>query len=66
MAATSVGRANGGLPVEALVEHAGERVEVGAAVDLLAADLLGGDVVERAERRAGLERPGRRLAEALR
>ena len=43
---------------EALVEHAGERVAVGAPVDRLAADLLRGEVVERAGRR----RPRRRSA----
>ncbi len=50
------------LAGEALVEEAAERVDVGAAVDLFAADLLGGDVVGGAERAAGAER-GCRVAE---
>ncbi len=40
-------RRNGGSPREAFVEHAAERVDVGAAVDVLAGDLLGRDVVDR-------------------
>ena len=48
------------LAGQALVEQAAERVDVGAAVDLLAADLLGGDVV------GGAERLGRRRAGAPR
>ena len=40
------------LAREALEEHAAERVDVGAAVDLLAADLLGRDVVDRADEAA--------------
>jgi hypothetical protein len=41
---------------EAFEEQAAERVDVGTTVDLITADLLGGDVVERAE-----QRPVRRL-----
>ena len=37
------------LPDETLVEHAAERVHVGAPVDLLPGDLLGGDVVDGAQ-----------------
>ena len=37
------------LPGQALVEQAGEGVLVAATVDLFAADLLGGEVVERAD-----------------
>ena len=48
---------------QALVEQAAERVEVGAAVHLLAADLLRGDVVDRAERLGRAERRAR-LAQA--
>ena len=46
----------GRRPGEALVEDAGERVLVGATVDLVAADLLGRDVVARPERADGVER----------
>ena len=42
-------------PVERVEQHAAERVDVGARVDALAADLLGRDVAERA-------RPSRRRA----
>ena len=38
-----------GLPDEALVEHAAERVDVCLPVDLLPRDLLRGDVVDRAQ-----------------
>ncbi len=41
---------------EAFVEHAAERVEVGAPVQRLALDLFGGDVVGRAGEVAALER----------
>ena len=44
------------LAREGLVEEAAERVDVRAAVDVLAADLLGRDVVGGAERAAGAER----------
>ena len=37
---------------QALVEQTAERVDVGAAVDRVAADLLGGDVVDRAHQLA--------------
>ena len=47
------------LAREALVEHAAERVHIGAAVDLLAADLLGGDVIGGAERLGRAERERR-------
>ena len=47
---------------QALVEEARERVLVGAAVDLLALDLLRSDVRRRAEREAGVE-AGRLLGE---
>ena len=50
--ATSVVALERRLAGQALVQHAAERVDVGARVDRLAADLLGRDVVERA-RRAG-------------
>ena len=46
------------LPDEALVEHAAERVDVRAAVDLLTLDLLGSDVVDRAEQLAVLADTG--------
>ncbi len=47
---------------EHLVEHAPERVDVGARVELVAADLLGRDVVERADEGAGAGQCGRRGA----
>ena len=46
------------LPDEALVEHAAERVDVRPPVDLLAGDLLGGDVVDRAQQMAVVAEPG--------
>ena len=49
-------------PRQALVQHAGERVTVGAGVDVLTADLLRGDVVERPHYLPGL---GRVAAELL-
>ena len=49
-----VGRAREGrLPGQALVEDAAERVDVRALVDGVARDLLGGDVLERADELAG-------------
>jgi hypothetical protein len=48
---------------EALVEHAAERVHVGPRVHVVAPDLLGGEVVERADDTA---RVGRGPAELLR
>ena len=42
-----------GLPDEALVEHAAERVDVGSRVHREALDLLGGRVVDGAEEEAG-------------
>ena len=47
------------LAAEALVEHAAERVEVGAAVDRLALELLGGGVLERADEEARLRQTRR-------
>ena len=44
------------LARERVVQEAAERVDVGAGVDPLAADLLGRDVVERADPVAGLRR----------
>src|SRR5947199_139597 len=44
----------GDVAGERLVEDATERVDVGAGVDLLALELLGRDVVERADEHAGL------------
>ena len=38
-----------GLPGQALVQHAGERVQVGARLDVVAGDLLRSDVLERAD-----------------
>ena len=52
--AITVGASNGSRAGEHLVEHAAERVDVGAAVDRLAADLLGRHVLRRAEHVAGL------------
>ena len=49
--AISLSRSNGGSPGQALVEHAAERVDVGAAVDRLALDLLRREVVDGAEER---------------
>ena len=46
----------GRRPGEALVEDAGERVLVGATVDLVAADLFGRNVVARPERADGVQR----------
>ena len=46
------------LPDETLVEHAAERVDVRAPVDLLPGDLLGGDVVDRAQQVAVVADPG--------
>ena len=43
---------------EAFVEDAAERVEVGAPVERLALNLLGGDVVGRAREVAGLDAAG--------
>ena len=54
MTATSVSRANGTSPVEAVEEQAGERVDVGAGVDVAALDLLRRDVVDRPHELAGL------------
>ena len=51
-------RRNGGSPGQALVEHAAERVDVGASVELLAGDLLGSDVVDRAHQLAVVAEPG--------
>ena len=52
-------RLEGKLAGHHLIEHAAHRIDVGAAVDLLASGLLGRDVVERAEdgvrRRDGVE-----------
>jgi hypothetical protein len=45
---------------ERLVEHAAERVDVGAAVDAGALDLLGRDVVDRADPHARLRQPALR------
>ena len=45
------------LAGQALVEHAAQRVEVGAEVDRLASDLLGGGVVDRAQELAGARQP---------
>ncbi len=42
----------------ALVQHAGQRVDVGPTVDVVAGDLLGRDVVDGAEERAVRLRPG--------
>ena len=44
----------GRLSRQTLVEHAGERVFVRAPIHLRALDLLGGQVVERADQLAGL------------
>ena len=46
------------LPDEALVQHAAERVDVRPPVDLLAGDLLGSDVVDRAEELAAVADSG--------
>ena len=46
---------------EQLVEHAAERVDVGAGVDPLAADLLGRDVVEGPDEGAGRGDAGARV-----
>ena len=46
----------GRLPLEALVQDAGERVLVRAPVDLFASDLLGGEVVEGADELPRLRR----------
>src|SRR5215470_17320560 len=43
------GTPEGRLAGQALVQEAAQRVEIGPAVDLFAADLLGRDVVDRAE-----------------
>ena len=44
---------------QALAHHAAERVDVRGGRDLLAADLLGRHVVERAERLSGLREDAR-------
>ncbi len=46
------------LPDKALVEHAAERVDVGTSVELLAGDLLGSDVVDRAHQLSVVTEPG--------
>ncbi len=51
--------AEGRRAAEALVDHAPERVDVRRRADILAADLLRGHVVERAERLAGPGEVGR-------
>ena len=56
--AASVSATNGGAAAERLVEHDAEGVEVGAAVDRLALDLLGGQVLGGAEHGAGLGEVG--------
>ena len=48
-AAAWLSRTNGGVPGQAVVEQAREHVRVGRRADLLAADLLRGEVVERAD-----------------
>ena len=57
--AISDSRRKGGSAGEALVEDAGERVEVGAPVDRLPTYLFGGDVVGGAGEVAALERARR-------
>ncbi len=53
-----VGRAGEGrLPGQALVEDAAERVEIGLRFHVAAGDLLGGDVLERADDVTGAEMP---------
>ena len=57
----------GGLPGQALVEDAAERIDVGPPVQGVARDLLGGDVLERADDVAGsghAAQGGRPLGEA--
>ena len=54
MTATSVSRSNGTCAGQAVEEQAGERVDVGAGVDVAALDLLGRDVVDRPHELAGL------------
>src|SRR4029453_7015183 len=49
-----------GVAGEALVEHAAQRVDVGTGVDGFGADLLGGDVVHRADEVPGGGLPGHR------
>ncbi len=46
------------LAREAFVEHAAERVDVGASVDVVAGDLLGRDVVDRPHQVAVVADPG--------
>ncbi len=58
--ASSPSRLNGHLAGERVEEQAAERVDVRARVDALAADLLGRDVVERADPVAGLRAAGDR------
>ena len=58
---SSLSRSKGRAPAEALEEDAAERVDVGAAVDVAALDLLGRDVVDGAdEASVGRQAAGRR------
>ena len=54
------------LPDQAFVEHAAQRVDVRPPVDLLAGDLLGSDVVDRAHQLSAVAEPalGEPLGEA--
>jgi hypothetical protein len=50
----------GGSPREALVEHAGQGVDVGSVIGCGAFDLLGRDVVDGTEKLTGCREAGRR------